>query len=140
MRLLLPLIFFALSVKNGFAGIEPPSPLSATLRLIWGLLIVLGILLVIYALAKKKLSFLNTGSGKGAIAIIETRHLMPRKSLCLVKVRGREYLLGLGSEQINLLAVLDAPVSSSGTTESPTLKNFASTLATAEAENNDNTA
>jgi flagellar protein FliO/FliZ len=137
MRLLLSLIIFGLSVKNGIAGIDPPSPFAATLRLIWGLLIVLGILLVIYALAKKKLSFLQGGNGKGAITIVEMRHLMPRKSLCLVNVRGREYLLGLSNEQINLIAALDLPVSTPGFAESPVHTDFAATLATAKSENRD---
>jgi flagellar protein FliO/FliZ len=129
MRLFLSLIFFLLSATNVLAGggAESPFSLSATLRLIWGLLIVLGALLVVYALAKKKLSFLNAGGGKGAITIIEMRHLMPRKSLCLIKVRGQEYLLGLGNDQINLIAVINPPDT----------KDFAATLATAESDNYD---
>jgi flagellar protein FliO/FliZ len=140
MRLLLPLLpilLLGLSVQNSAAGIEPPSPFSSTLRLIWGLLIVLGILLIIYALAKKKLSFLQGGNGKGAITIVETRHLMPRKSLCLVNVRGREYLLGLSNEQINLIAALDHHASPPGSTNSPAYQDFAATLATAKSENRD---
>ena len=131
MRPLLSLIIFSLSVTNALAGggAEPPFSLAATLRLIWGLLIVLGALLVVYALAKKKLSFLTGDGGKGAIAIIEMRHLMPRKSLCLVKVRDQEYLLGLGNDQINLIAVINPQDT----------KNFAATLATAESDNHDNT-
>ena len=55
MRLFLSLIIFSLSATNVFAGVaDPPVSLAATLRLIWGLLIVLGVLLVVYALAKKK--------------------------------------------------------------------------------------
>lgn len=79
---------------------------SAALRLIWGLLLVLGILLIIYALLKKKLPFLQGGGGKGIITVIEMRHLMPRKSLCLVRVRGQEFLLGLGQDRISLIAAI----------------------------------
>jgi flagellar protein FliO/FliZ len=130
MRLVLPFIIYALSVTNALAGgTEAPLSLSATLRLIWGLLIVLGALLVVYALAKKKLSFLNPGGGKGAITIIEMRHLMPRKSLCLIKVRDQEYLLGLGHDQINLIAVINPPAP----------KDFAATLATVESDNHGST-
>ena len=137
MRLFLPLIIFCLSVTNAFAGTEPPFSLSATLRLIWGLLIVLGLLLVVYALAKKKLSFLNAGGGKGAITIIEMRHLMPKKSLCLVKVRGQEYLLGLGNDQINLIAAITPSLTPSA--EPLDNKSFAATLATAASDNRDTT-
>jgi flagellar protein FliO/FliZ len=130
MRLFLFLIIFSLSATNAFAGgAEAPFSVTTMLRLIWGLLLVLGALLVIYALAKKKFSFLNAGSNKGAITIIEMRHLMPKKSLCLIKVRGQEYLLGLGGDQINLIAIIDPP----------NTKDFAATLATAESDNHDNT-
>jgi flagellar protein FliO/FliZ len=130
MRLFLSLIFFSLSTTNALAGgAEPPFSLTATLRLIWGLLIVLGALLVVYALAKKKLSFLNPGGGKGAITIIEMRHLLPKKSLCLIKVRDQEFLLGLSSDQISLIAAIDPP----------NTKDFAATLATAESDNHDST-
>ncbi len=112
MRLLLTLLIFNISTTQALAGTDSLISLSASLRIFWGLLIVIGVLLVVYALAKKKLSFLNAGAGKGAITIIETRHLMPRKSLCLIKVRDQEFLLGLGNEQINLIAVINPAVTS----------------------------
>lgn len=132
MRPLLPLIIFCLSTKSAFAGSESPFALSTTLRLVWGLLIVLGLLLAVYALAKKKLTFLQAGNGKSAITIIEMRHLMPRKSLCLIKVRGQEYLLGLGNEQINLIAAIEPEQPSS--TDTPETASFAATLATAASD------
>lgn len=113
MRLLLTLLIFNISTTQALAGTDSLISLSASLRIFWGLLIVFGVLLVVYALAKKKLSFLNAGAGKGAITIIETRHLMPRKSLCLIKVHDQEFLLGLGNEQINLIAVINPAVTTS---------------------------
>jgi len=76
---------------------------SMSLRVIWGLLVVLGILFIIYGFMKKKMSFLNM-QGKGLIKIVEARHLMPKKSLYLVEVRGQEFLLGTGQDGINLIA------------------------------------
>ncbi|MDD3815401.1 MAG: flagellar biosynthetic protein FliO [Desulfocapsaceae bacterium] len=124
MRLILALIIFCLSATWAFAGTGSPFSFSAMLRLFWGLLIVFGVLLIVYALAKKKLSFLNAGSGKGVITIIEMRHLMPKKSLCLIKVRDQEFLLGLGNDKINLIAAIE-PVDK---------KNFATTLAAAASD------
>ena len=69
----------------------------------WGLLVVLGILLIIYAIMRKRLSFIKHND-KSAIKIIEIRHLMPKKSLCLVEVGDQEFLLGLGNDTINLLS------------------------------------
>jgi len=82
-----------------------PSMLSAGFRMLWGLCIVLGILLVLYGLMRKRMSFVQ-GNSKSKIKIIEIRHIMPKKSLCLVEVRGREFLLGLGNEDITLLSAL----------------------------------
>lgn len=139
MRLIPALIIFCLPATSAFAGTESPFSLSTTFRLFWGLLIVLGILLVVYALAKKKLSFLNAGRGKGAITIIETRHLMPRKSLCLVKVRDQEFLLGVGNDQINLIAAIEPSLRPS--TEQADNKKFAAAMKDAETaalDTNDN--
>jgi len=82
------------------------SLLSSSLKMIWGLLIVLGILLIIYGLVKKRVNLLQ-GGGKGIINVVESRHLMPKKSLFLVEVRGKEYLLGSGADSLNLIAALD---------------------------------
>jgi flagellar protein FliO/FliZ len=87
-------------------GNEAPSLLNASLRMTWGLLVVLAVLLIIYVLIKKRLSLLQ-GRGKGLINIIETRHLLPKKSLFLVEVRGQEFLLGTGSDTIELIARID---------------------------------
>jgi len=127
MHQILTLIICCLSATNAFAGIDSPFSPAAGFRLFWGLLIVFGILLVIYALARKKLSFLNNGSGKGVITIIETRHLMPRKSLCLVKVRDQEFLLALGNDRINLIAAIKpSPRHATGQPDHPS---FAATMA-----------
>lgn len=130
MRLILAFIIFCLPATSAFAGTESSFSLSTTFRLFSGLLIVFGVLLVVYALAKKKLSFFNAGGGKSAITIIETRHLMPRKSLCLVKVRGQEFLLGLGNDQINLIAAIDP--SRTPCTEQTDNKKFAAAMEDAE--------
>ncbi len=77
-------------------------------RLTWGLLIVLGIILILYALVRKRFSLLHS-PGKSSIKVVEIRHLMPKKSLCLIEVKGQEYLLGISSDNISLIATI--PVS-----------------------------
>ena len=69
----------------------------------WGLLIVLGIILLIYAVMRKKLAH-TKNNDSSSIKIKEIRHLMPKKSLCLVEVGGEEFLLGLGTDTISLLS------------------------------------
>jgi flagellar protein FliO/FliZ len=109
-RRILPLIVTVLALmgdRSAWAlGDEAPSLLNASLRMTWGLLVVLAVLLIIYGIVKKRLSPMQ-GRSKGRINVIETRHLMPKKSLFLVEVRGREYLLGAGSDSLELIARID---------------------------------
>jgi flagellar protein FliO/FliZ len=135
LRLIPPLCLFCLSAQTALAGEQPPFSLSASIRLFWGLLIVLGILLIVYALVRKRLSFLN-GGGKGVITIVEMRHLMPKKSLCLIRVRGREYLLGLGNDRISLIAALPSTPDEAPTPTDD--KSFAEVLTTAATEETTN--
>lgn len=75
---------------------------SAMLQMIWALLVVVGLILAIYGLARRRL-FLGK-PGTSAITIVALRPLMPKSTLALVEVRGREYLLGVSTAGINLLA------------------------------------
>ncbi|THB72601.1 MAG: hypothetical protein D6B25_16650 [Desulfobulbaceae bacterium] len=87
-------------------GIDDHSMLSSSLKMIWGLLIVLGIILIIYGIARKRLSFVQL-SNKGLIRIVESKHLMQKKSLYLVEVRGQEFLLGSGGDRLELIAPIN---------------------------------
>lgn len=89
------------------ANKDSNSLFNASLRMTWGLLVVLAILLIIYTLVKKRVSLLQ-GNDKTLIKIVETRHLMPKKTLFLVQVRGQEFLLGAASDSIVLIARIDA--------------------------------
>jgi len=76
---------------------------SALLQMLWALLIVIGIILIIFALVRKRFGL---GSGRfqqGNIKVLELRHIMPKQTLALVEVRGKVLLLGIGTGQINLL-------------------------------------
>lgn len=101
---ILSLAFFA---EPAFALTkENVSIFGSSLRMIWGLLVVLGILLIIYGLVKKRITSFH-GGGKGIIKVIETRHLLPKKTLFLVEVRGKEFLLGSGSDSLQLISPID---------------------------------
>jgi flagellar protein FliO/FliZ len=90
-------------------------------RAIWGLLVVLGVILALYGLLRKRFSLLSNISDR-AITIVEMKPLMGRKALCLISVKGNEYLLGISGDRINHLATLPKETSAS----------FAETLQTAE--------
>lgn len=91
-------------------------------RMIWGLLVVLGIILVLYGIIRKRFSLLAASSG-GKIKILEVKPMMGKKALCLVDVKGQEYLLGISGETISHIATLTPPAKTS----------FAATLQATEA-------
>lgn len=81
-----------------------PSIFMASLRVLWGLLLVLAIIFAIYAFAKKRFNFLPANNAKSIIKVIEAKHLMPKKSIYLIEVRDKEYLVGVTDHSINLLS------------------------------------
>lgn len=95
----------ALSPPSYAAGTESVDDFSAYFRMIWGLCIVLGIILILFTILKKRFNVFQARSGN-AIHVLEIKPIMPKKSLCLVEVKGKEYLLGIGNENITCLAHL----------------------------------
>lgn len=79
------------------------SDFDSYLRVIWGLIVVLGIILLLYGILRKRFSLLSNSS-RQEIRIIEMKPLMGRKFLCLVSVRGKEFLLGVSGDNISHLA------------------------------------
>jgi len=88
-----------------FAADMQVSDTAAYFRVIWGLLIVLGIIMVLYGLLRKRFSLLTTGTDK-EIKILEIKPLMGKKTLCLVSVRGQEHLLGISGDRISHIAAV----------------------------------
>ena len=99
-------LHFFLPSTAAAAGWGPDTVLPASLKLIGALTVILGIILLLYYWSRKGFGFLP-GPKTGAIKLIEVRHLMPKKSLFLVEIRGRELLLGVGVDRIELLSRLD---------------------------------
>ncbi len=88
-----------------FAANMPASDAASYFRVIWGLLVVLGIILILYGFLKKRFSLLST-SGSQHIKIVEIKPLMGKKSLCLVNVKGQEHLIGISGDRITHIAAL----------------------------------
>lgn len=82
-------------------------------RVIWGLLVVLGIILILYGVLRKRFSILQTGGASKHINIVEMKPLMGKKALCLVSVKGQEYLIGISGDNISHLATLSPKPESS---------------------------
>jgi flagellar protein FliO/FliZ len=86
--------------------------LTNSFRVVWGLLIVLGIILLLYGLLRKRFSLLSSSPDK-QINIVEIKPLMGKKALCLVEIRGTEYLLGISESSISNIATLSPKKSQS---------------------------
>lgn len=97
---------FVLHVTDAWAAIPSTSDTENYMRMIWGLLIVLGIIFVLYGLIKKRFSLLGSSS-KQEIKVVEMKPLIGKKALCLVEVRGEEYLLGVGGDTVTHIATLN---------------------------------
>lgn len=95
---------------------KTPVPHSGGLQLWSGLAIVMAVILLLYGAARRWLKW-PVGGRSGVIRICETRALGPKKSLCLVRVRDRELLLGVTGERIALLS--DMPVPAEAAREEP---------------------
>lgn len=103
--LLLFTCIFLTTVFSGFAHAAEFDAVGSGLRMLWGLLIVLVIMFGLYAVLRKRVSAFQQ-QGKGVIKIIEIKHIPPRKTLMLVEVRGKEYLIGAGNDAINTIIPL----------------------------------
>ncbi len=100
LSLLLPSAALAAATGGGGTG------WAEVFRMLAGLGIVLGILFLLYAVVRRGFGPIP-GARDSQLKIVEMRHLGPRKSLCLVEVRGKEFLLGVASERIDLLCRLE---------------------------------
>ncbi len=93
--------FLLLSVLAEFVhAAETLEPMYASLRMLWGLLIVSAIIFLLYFVLRKRLNFMQQ-HGDSIIKVVEIRHVLPKKSIMLIEVRGQEYLVGAGQESIS---------------------------------------
>lgn len=108
MRLSAPLTVVSLlyattvSAQAASTGFDP---VSSGFRVLWGLLVVLAIIFGLYLLLRKRLSSFQQ-QGKGDINILEVKHVMPKKTLLLIEVKGQHFLAGGGGDSINTIVPL----------------------------------
>lgn len=100
-RLAVPLILLMLSSPAVAASAELPSMGSMFMQMVWALLVVTGLILVLYALLRKKMGY--SGSATSRIKVMEIRPVLPKNSLALVRVDNREILIGISTNGMHLL-------------------------------------
>lgn len=96
------LIFLPSQVMAAETAGGAASPLANGFRVIGGLVLVIGLVLLAYAATKRR-GGLFQGNRGTAVKVLETKHLGPKKALALIEVRGEEMLIGIGNEGINLI-------------------------------------
>jgi flagellar protein FliO/FliZ len=102
MARILSLLILFFPAELWAASIEPIDLFFSGLKMFIGMVIVVGLMLLVHVLNRKGIGFLKKDK-TGRIKIVEMRHLGGRKMLCMVEVKGRELLLGLGNERIDFL-------------------------------------
>lgn len=99
-------IFLTLSSETVWA-VDGFDPIQSGIKMLWGLLIVLALLLGLYYLLRKRISLIHSGNGD-TIKLLEIKHIPPKKSLILIEVDGTRYLVGAGSDSINTIVPLNS--------------------------------
>jgi flagellar protein FliO/FliZ len=102
MAWILPLWILFFPAELWAASLEPTDLFFSGLKMFIGMIVVVGLMLLVYVLNRKGIGFLKKDR-TGRINIVEMRHLGGRKMLCMVEVKGRELLLGLGNDHIDFL-------------------------------------
>ncbi len=81
---------------------EQIDTLYSGLRMLWGLLIVLAVILALYTVLKRRFSVFKQQENS-LIKVLEIKHIMPKKSLILIEVKGQEFLVGSGNDTISTI-------------------------------------
>jgi len=88
---------------------------STTIKMFGSLMIVLGMILVLFYLARKLK--LRSGFRSAAIPemrLVETLNLAPKRGLALVEFSGQWLIVGIGAENVSLIAKMDRPQTEEG--------------------------
>jgi flagellar protein FliO/FliZ len=83
---------------------------ATSVKMLGSLMIVLGMILIFFYLAKRLK--LRSGLRSGEIPemrLIETLNLAPKRGLALVEFSGQWLIVGIGAESVSLIAQMDRP-------------------------------
>jgi flagellar protein FliO/FliZ len=93
--------------NNTLTRTSDPSNVATLANMVGGLIVVLAVIFLLAYIVKR----LNlVPSNGGVIKTIAVTPIGQREKVVLVEVNGQQYLLGVTSQQINLLDKLAAPV------------------------------
>ena len=91
-------------------SVGQPDLFSASLKMAYTLILVLGLIFVVFYLVKKFGLRNSVFGGEGKpIKVLSTGFLAPRKSIALVEVAGDILVVGISNDQISLLSNVQDP-------------------------------
>lgn len=79
---------------------------AMVMKMSWALAVVVGLILILYALARKKMGYTNAPTN--GIKVLEMRPLMPKNTLALIEVQEKQILIGISPNGIQLLTELSS--------------------------------
>lgn len=89
---------------------------STTIKMFGSLMIVLGLILLLFYLAKRlRLRTSYRSAGVPEMRLLETLNLAPKRGLALVEFSGQWLIVGVGVESVSLIAKMDCPPAASET-------------------------
>ena len=86
-----------------------PDLTVATVKMVLSLALVLAILWLVHRWMKRTVSAGRIGAQGRLIKVLGSHHLGMKKSIAVVRVPGSVLVLGIGTEQVNLLSSIDDP-------------------------------
>ena len=104
LAVLVALVAFALLAPAPVLAADSLPMSRMLLQTGWALLVVVGLILAIYGIARRRL--VPGRSSGNLIRVVEMRPLLPRTTLALVEVRGHEYLLAVSPTGTTCLALV----------------------------------
>lgn len=86
-----------------------PDLTTAAFKMVGSLGVVLFIVWALYRVAKTKLPISPMGGKANFIQLIDNQYVGVKKSIALVQIPGSVLVVGVGSDNVNLLAQIDDP-------------------------------
>lgn len=90
---------------NGYS----PDLTFAAIKMVFALALILGILWAIHRWSRRSLTAGHSVSRGRWIKVLGNHYLGPKKSIAVVQVPGTVLVVGVGTEQVNLLTRIDDP-------------------------------
>jgi len=86
-----------------------PDMTVAALKMLGSLALVLAVLWALHRWARRRLPNGAVGDNGRLVKVLASHHLGVKKAIMVVQVPGSVLVLGVGSEQVNLLSRIDDP-------------------------------